>query len=47
MNEAKNAILNLTLYSAANLLRTRALSSRELTQAYLDSIEERDGEIGA
>lgn len=47
MNEAKNAILNLSLYSAANLLRTRALSSRELTQAYLDSIEERDGEIGA
>ena len=47
MNETKNAILNLSLYSAANLLRTRALSSRELTQAYLDSIEERDGEIGA
>lgn len=43
----ENDILGLSISGASELLSSRQLSAAELTNAYIKSIEERDGEIGA
>lgn len=42
-----NDIFELPLYELSSLLSKREISSRELTEAYLDRIDRLDGEIGA